>query len=178
MSAHSVISITIGQPSTIVFDAVHDYHRRLEWDTLLRRAYTIDDAPPGKGVVSVCAAKWHLGGLVFATRYVSFSRPTLAAVTLVRPYFIFDMWSASIRHKDLPATGGGPAASELVYTLTLRCRPGWLARPLEAVAIRLFSRETSRRLTALRDFLGDPRTSRGRGVARSPEIPLTADPQP
>ena len=153
MSAHSVISITIGQPSEVVFDAVHDYHRRLEWDTLLRRAYTIDDEPLGKGVVSVCAAKWHLGGLVFATRYVSYSRPKLAAVTLVRPYFIFDMWSASIRHKDLPATGGGPAASELVYTLTLRCRPGWLARPLEAVAIRLFSRETSRRLAALRDYL-------------------------
>ena len=73
--------------------------------------------------------------------------------------------------KDLPAPGGGPVASELVYTLTLRCRPGWLARPLEAVAFRLFSRETSRRLTALRDFLGDPPdvARPGAGGRRSPK---------
>lgn len=153
MTAHNVTSITIERPSQVVFDTVHDYHLRLEWDTLLRRAYTLDDEPPGKGVVSVCAAKWYLGGLAFATRYVSFSRPTLAAVTLVRPYFVFSMWSASIRHKDLPAADGQAPSSELVYTLTLRCRPTRMARPMEAVAIRLFRRETTRRLNALKEYV-------------------------
>lgn len=153
MTAHSVVSITIERPSSVVFDAVHDYHHRLAWDTLLRRAYTLGDEPPGKGVVSVCAAKWHLGGLSFATRYVSFSRPALAAVTLVQPYFVFDVWSASIRHKDVPTDDGQDSSSELVYTMTLRCRPRWVARPMEAVAIRMFRRETARRLIALKKHL-------------------------
>ena len=33
-----------------MFDLVDDYPRRLEWDTLLRRAYTVGDAPPDVGL--------------------------------------------------------------------------------------------------------------------------------
>ncbi|MEI8082560.1 MAG: SRPBCC family protein [Actinomycetes bacterium] len=153
MSAHTVVSITIDQPSGVVFDTVHDYHRRFEWDTMLRTARTIDDATPAKDVVAVCAAKWQFGGLVFATRYVTFRRPTVAAVVLVRPYFVFDRWAASIRHRDLPATGGSGPRSELTYTLTFGCRPRWLAGPLEATAVRLFRRETRRRLVALKRYV-------------------------
>lgn len=156
MTAHSVLSTTIERPSAVVFDAVHDYSRRLEWDTLLRGAYTEGDLPPGIGVVAVCSARWHLSGLTFATRYVTFRRPDLAAVTLVRPSFVFAVWSASIRHRDLPATTGAPASSEVSYTQTLRCRPRWLSRPLEYVAIGMFRRETRRRLRALKQYLEDP----------------------
>lgn len=153
MTAHSVVREVIDRPSSVVFDVVHDYHRRLEWDTLLRRAFTVDDAAPGADVIAVCAAKWRLGGLEFATRYVTFDRPRTAAVTLVRPYFVFSMWSASIRHKDLPASAGKLVRSELTYTLSFRCRPGWLARPLEVVAGWAFEIETRRRLAALRKYV-------------------------
>ncbi|HSP39655.1 MAG TPA: hypothetical protein VLR26_18095 [Frankiaceae bacterium] len=88
------------------FDLIHDYHRRLEWDTLLREAYTIDDAAPDVGVEAVCTARRRLGGFSFRTRYVTFRRPDLAAVVLVgRPPF-FEKWAASIRHvpiADAPA---------------------------------------------------------------------------
>jgi hypothetical protein len=153
MTAHAVVSITIAQSATTVFDAVQDYGIRLDWDTMLRRADIVDGQAVGKGVVAVCSARWYLGGFVFRTRYVSFSRPTLAAVTLVKPYFVFDMWSASIRHRDLPAAQSESARSEVTYTVSLRCRPRWLARPSEAVAIALFRRETKRRLVALKRYL-------------------------
>jgi hypothetical protein len=154
MTAHSVVEVTIERPSEVVFDLVHDYARRLQWDTLLRRAETIGDEPAGKDVVAVCAARWRLGGLVFATRYVSFDRPRVAAVTLVEPYLVFAMWSASIRHKDLPDASSSPAQRSLVtYTMSFRCRPRWLAPVLEPVALQAFRLETRRRLTALKRHL-------------------------
>ncbi len=150
MTAHSVNTIVIDRPAAVVFDTIHDYPNRLAWDTLLRKAYTLDNAPPAAGVVAVCKARWHLGGLTFATRYVTFMRPTLAAVALVKPYFIFEVWSASIRQSDLPS---GMNCSDLTYTLTFRCRPSWLAQPLESIAQRLFDAETKRRLLALKKYL-------------------------
>lgn len=156
MTAHAVVEVTIARSSDTVFDVIHDYHRRLAWDTLLRRAETVADEAPSRDVVAVCAAKWHLGGLVFATRYVTFDRPRVAAVTLVRPYFVFSMWSASIRHKDLPAdpgSGGLYGRSRVVYTMSFRCRPRWLAPVLEPVAVAAFRAETRRRLAALKRYV-------------------------
>ncbi|MGV1037212.1 MAG: SRPBCC family protein [Candidatus Nanopelagicales bacterium] len=153
MTAHFVESITIAKPAATVFDTVHNYPVRTQWDTLLRRAYTVGGARPARDVVTICVAHWYLGGLKFRTRYVTFNRPTLAAVTLVSPYFVFENWSASIRHRDHPIEGPGEPSSELVYTLTFRCRPAALARPLEFVAMRLFRTETRRRLKALKQYL-------------------------
>jgi hypothetical protein len=42
--AHSEISEVIPAPSSAVFDLLHDYKRRLEWDTLLQAAYLEDGA--------------------------------------------------------------------------------------------------------------------------------------
>lgn len=154
MTAHAKVEVTIERPSAVVFDVIHDYSRRLDWDTLLRRAETVGDEPPGRNVVAVCAARWRLGGLVFATRYVSFHRPRVAAVTLVEPYLVFAMWSASIRHRDLPDAGSSQIQRSLVtYTMSFRCRPRWLAPILEPIALRAFRLETSRRLTALKRYL-------------------------
>ncbi len=83
MTAHAVIRQVIPAGREETFDLLHDYPRRLTWDTLLRRAYTVDDAPPGPGVEAVCHARRSLGGLTFRTRYVTFRRPELAAVRLV-----------------------------------------------------------------------------------------------
>ncbi len=147
MSAHAVIERVISAPSAQIFDLVHDYHRRLEWDTLLRAAYTIDDAQPDVGVESVCTARRHLGGFSFRTRYITFRRPDLAAVTLVRPTLMFAAWTASIRHQSVGA------ATLVRYTLTFRCRPAFLARIIEPIAVRAFRIETRRRLAALDRFL-------------------------
>lgn len=148
MPAHAVITTVINQPSEVVFDTIHNYDKRLEWDTLLRRAYVVGPHEPDTGVETVCVAKWHLGGFSFRTRYVSFRRPTLAAVVLVKPYFVFSKWAASIRHKEL-----SPGTSEVVYTLTFNCRPHVLAGFLERCAGWMFEKETARRLSALKRYL-------------------------
>lgn len=144
MSAHTVVrqEMPVGIEET--FDLLHDYPARLTWDTLLRRAETVDGVPPGKGVEAVCRARWSLGGLSFRTRYLTFDRPTLAAVTLVNRPPLFATWVASIRHR--PLDGG---RSEVVYTLSFRCRPAFVARVIEPVALAAFRWETARRLRAL-----------------------------
>ncbi len=147
MTAHLVVTEQMPVPSAAVFDALHDYGRRLEWDTLLRRAEVVGDQPPGPDVETVCTARWLLGGYGFRTRYVTFRRPTLAAVTLTRPVFVFATWAASIRHRD---EDGG---SLLTYTFTFTCRPRLLAPLVEPVARFAFGVETRRRLAALRRFL-------------------------
>jgi polyketide cyclase/dehydrase/lipid transport protein len=149
MTAHAVVRQVVPADVTTAFDLIHDYRRRLTWDTLLRSARTVDDVPPGPGVEAVCAARWYLGGLVFRTRYVTFRRPELAAVQLVGRAPFFATWAASIRHSPLP---GG--TSILVYTLTFRCRPALLAPLLEPVALAAFRQETRRRLRALAAHLG------------------------
>ncbi len=140
------------------FDLVHDYPRRLTWDTLLREAYTVGGVAPAQGVEAVCSARWRLGGLSFRTRYVTFRRPDLAAVALVNRPPLFASWAASIRHRPL-----GEGRSEVVYTLTFTCRPGPVARVLEPVALAAFRWEPRRRLRALATHLGARDRSRPGG---------------
>ena len=144
MTAHAVIRQVVPADAATTFDLVHDYSRRLEWDTLLRRAYTLGDAVPDVGVEAVCTARRRLGGFSFRTRYVTFRRPDLAAVTLVGNPPFFTKWAASIRHRPLD-----DGRSELTYTLTFTCRPAVLARVIEPVALAAFRLETGRRLRAL-----------------------------
>ena len=134
-----------------VFALVHDYERRLEWDTLLREAYVEGGGAAGHGVVTVCTGKWSVGGLRFRTRYVSFEPGKVAAVKLLERALFFDTWAASIRHEPL-ANG----ASRVTYTYNFRARPSWLAFLLEPIMALAFRWETRRRLRALRRAL-EPR---------------------
>lgn len=149
MSAHAVVRQVVPAGVEETFDLVHDYSRRLTWDTLLRSAYTVGDVPPGRGVEAVCTARWRFGSLRFRTRYVTYDRPVLAAVVLVDAPFPFVTWAASIRHRPLSED-----SSELVYTLTFTCRP---ARLVEPVALAVFRWETARRLRAVAAHLAAAR---------------------
>lgn len=149
--AHVVVATTIDAPVDVVFDVVHDYQIRTSWDTLLVSARMANDEAPGVGAIAICASHWYLGALTFQTRYVTFTRPTVAAVTLEKPYFIFSTWSASIRHR--PHGDSPQSASDVTYTLTLRCRPRWLAWALEPIAATAFRIETRRRLGALKRYV-------------------------
>jgi hypothetical protein len=133
---------------TAVFDLVHDYERRLEWDTLLREAFVEGGGAAGRGIVTVCRGRWLIGGLSFRTRYVSFERGVVAAVELLNRPPLFDRWAASIRHHEL-----GSERSRITYTYNFRARPRWLAFLLEPVLAFVFRWETRRRLAALRRAL-------------------------
>ncbi len=146
--AHSEISELIPAPSSAVFDLLHDYARRLEWDTLLQVAYLEDGAKvAAKGVTAVCVGRKSLGGIALKTVYVTFERPTLAAVRMVNSPALFESWAASIRHEDISA-----CESRLTYKFQFTTRPRVLRFALDPLMHRLFVWETRKRLRALKEF--------------------------
>jgi Polyketide cyclase / dehydrase and lipid transport len=160
------VSEVIAATSAEVFDLVHDYARRLEWDTLLRAAY-LDDGHTraAKGATSVCVGRRSLGGIALKTRYVSFDRPKVAAVELVSSPPFFGRWAASIRHVDL-----GERESRITYTYSFTSKPRALRWLFEPIMAWVFRWETRKRLRALRDHFA--RKSRpGRPNAAPIETP-------
>src|SRR5712671_4718837 len=105
------VSEVIPASSTEVFDLVHDYSRRLEWDTLLSAAYLDDGHTKAeKGATSVCVGRRSVGGIAIKTRYVSFDRGKVAAVEMINRPMWFGRWAASIRHQDM-----GEHESKITY---------------------------------------------------------------
>ena len=146
--AHSEISALIPAPSSTVFDLLHDYTRRLEWDTLLQAAYLDDGAKvAAKGVTAVCVGRKSLGSIALKTVYVAFKRPTLAAVKMVNAPAFFQSWAASIRHEDISSH-----ESRLTYKFHFTTQPYFLRFALDPLMERLFAWETRRRLQALKAF--------------------------
>lgn len=147
--AHGEISELLPAPSTVVFDLLHDYQRRLEWDTLLRAAYLDGNyTVAGKGVTSVCVGRRALGGIALRTVYVTFQRPTVAAVKMVNAPAFFGTWAASIHHEDLSAH-----ESRITYKFHFRAKPRLCGFILEPVMKAIFLWETRKRLRALRQYL-------------------------
>lgn len=145
-------SATVSHPmpcsSAVVFELLHDYDRRLEWDTLLREAQlTRGNTVAAKGATSLCVGKPFFGLIGVETRYLTFVPGSIAAVEMInRPPF-FEHFAASIRHED---TADG---SRLTYKLNFTARPRflrWLLHPIMLVALR---HETQKRLVALSEFL-------------------------
>ena len=136
-------------PAADAFDLVHDYDRRLDWDTLLQAAnLTAGYSEARVGAVAICKGRWLIGGLSVESRYVSFCPPFVAAVKMTNRPFPFDRFAATIRHRDI---AGSRSSIEYVYTFTTR--PRCLRRILDPVVGALFRRETRRRLRSLREFL-------------------------
>lgn len=148
---HGSIIETIPASSAAVFQLLHDYDRRLEWDTLLQDARLCDNwHAAALHATSICTGRWFLGGLAFKTEYVSFNPPEVAAVKMLNRPLFFDSFAATIRHRDL---AGGSSTVEYKYSFT--ARPAWLRwflHPCMAVAFRM---ETRKRLRALRRFFSE-----------------------
>jgi hypothetical protein len=146
--AHGKVSEIIPAPSQVVFDLLHDYTRRLEWDTLLQAAYLDDGASAAdKGVTSVCVGRKSLGGLALKTVYVTFDRPKVAAVKMVNAPAFFQSWAASIRHEDI-----SDQESRITYKFHFTTKPAILQFILDPLLELIFVWETRKRLQALQAF--------------------------
>ncbi|MEM9415471.1 MAG: SRPBCC family protein [Planctomycetota bacterium] len=143
-----IVTAQMPAPAAEVFALLHDYDRRLEWDTLLKEArLTQGHTRAQKGATSLCVGKPLFGLIGMETRYIAFREPDMAAVVLInRPPF-FDAFSASIKHRD------NAHGSTAEYTFQFRARPACLRRLLERVMLRALKRETAKRLRALSDHL-------------------------
>jgi hypothetical protein len=152
-----VVREVIPATSAAVFALLHDYDRRLEWDTLLQAAYLTDGYRQAEcGAVTVCQGRRGLGGIALKTRYVSFKPPTVAAVQMVNQPPFFASFAATIRHRDL-----GEERSLVEYIYHFRARPRWLRWVLHPVMQCFFAWETRKRLRALKAFFG---RQHGRGT--------------
>ncbi len=143
-------SITQQMPcsSAEIFALLHDYPRRLEWDTLLSSAaLTQGHLTAGLGATSLCVGKPWLGRIGIETEYVMWREGELAAVRMINQPPFFGSFAASIRHED---TAEGSTAT---YRLTFRAKPVWLRWLLEPVMLRVLRMETRKRLKALAAFL-------------------------
>jgi hypothetical protein len=146
-------SATVSQqmpvPSAEVFGLLHDYGRRLEWDTLLKEArLTRGNTEAGVGATSLCVGKPFFGIFAIETRYVTFDPPNIAAVTLINSPPLFAAFAASIRHED---NAGG---STVTYKLRFTAKPRAISRIIEPIMLKALKAETAKRLQALADFLG------------------------
>ena len=141
--------VEIAASPEAIFDLIHDYSRRLDWDPFLKKAALLNGAQAaGVGVHSICVAKNRLGGLGMETVYVVYDRPGIAAVKMTRGPAILQSFGASIR-QELVASG----TTRVTYKYTLQTRPAWLRWLLTPICRWVFSRETRGRLTELKGFM-------------------------
>ena len=133
---------------------MHDYGRRLEWDSMLSQARLLDGATAATvGVRSRCVGTWKGAFLVLETEYIQFERGRVAAVTLTNRPMFFDRFAATIRHDAI-----GEARSRTTYIYSFRARPRFLAPLLEPIMRRMLGREVHARLRSLRAFVEDGMT--------------------
>jgi hypothetical protein len=129
-----------------VFDLVHDYARRLQWDPFLREARIIGGASEAaSGVTTRCVAH---NGLAMETVYVSFNRPHHAAVKMTAGPAVFGSFAATWSQETVR-----PGVTRVVYQFHLTGRPRWLRWIVDPLLCWVFSCETRRRLVALKKAL-------------------------
>jgi len=139
-------AIEIHASPEAIFDVLHDYGRRLEWDPFLSEACLLDGAlAAGLGVTSRCTARPGFGGLAMETVYVAFDRPRVAAVKMTRGPALLSLFAASIRQDPVDAE-----ATRVTYRFKLSTRPAWLRGVIQPVAEAVFRREVRARLVALK----------------------------
>jgi hypothetical protein len=145
-------SVEIAASPEAVFDLIHNYSRRLEWDPFLKHAALLGGAQIAEvGIHSLCVAKNRLGGLGMETVYVVFDRPRIAAVKMVRGPWMLESFGASLRQDRIEHD-----MTRVTYKYTLQTRPSWLRWLFTPICKWVFSRETHGRLAHLKTFLERP----------------------
>ena len=91
--------ININDSQETIFDYTQDYNNRLSWDTFLKKAELIEGAVnANKGIKAYCVAK---NGLGMETEYVSFNRPKVTAIKMIKGPFLFKSFLGSWTFKEI-----------------------------------------------------------------------------
>ena len=142
-------AIEIRSSAEAIFDLIHDYARRLDWDPFLKEACLLDGArAAGLGVKSRCTARNGFAGLAMESVYVSFDRPRVAAVRMTRGPALLETFAASIRQDEI-----GSGLTRVTYRFNFLTRPGWLRPMMAPIAAALFLKEMRGRLRALKRYV-------------------------
>lgn len=141
-----------------VWAAIHDYTRRLEWDTMLRRV-AVDGQPPSNttpvraGSEITQWSKWSAGGVVMTARYDACQPPSgdndaVATVVMTRGPWFFKHFTA---HAVLKRRLDGGTRCWATYKF--ECRPKLLRAVIKPAVIFMFRRETVARWESLRKYV-------------------------
>jgi len=141
-------SIEIAAPPESVFDLIHDYARRLEWDPFLKEARLLDQPAACIGATCRCVSKNSFGGLIMDAVYVSFDRPNVAAVKMVRGPRILQSFAATLRQEGVPEN-----RTRVTYRYNFETQPRWLRFILTPICTCFFASEVRNRLAHLKRFL-------------------------
>jgi hypothetical protein len=134
-----------------VFDVVHDYQIRLEWDTLLSEAVIVDgSAEAGLGATTLCVGRGRaVAGFEMETVYISFDRPRVAAVKMTRGPWLVGEFAASISHTTLATAD----RSRVTYKFRITGRPNWARGIVDPLLRFVFQRQTRKRLESLKCYI-------------------------
>lgn len=147
-----------------VFEVLHDYDHRAEWDPVLCEAELLDGhRAAGPGAVCRRRSKPHFGGIELESEYVMFHPGALAAVRMTNHPWCLDSFGSCVRHED---TAEGSVAT---YSANFHSRPRWLRWLMEPVMEAVFRHETKKRLEALARQVGGREP-----VAGEPRVPSEA----
>lgn len=154
---HLIETKEILAPPKLVFEAINNYGRRLEWDTLLRNAEVISacgsllplNTPLVAGMIVRSYARWLSGGVVMDTLYTVCEFPNAELVMVKGPWF-FKSFHAKAHLEEMP---DGSVRWHGEYTFT--CRPRALRWIVEPIVTWFFLRETKMRVSGLSQWLKD-----------------------
>ena len=127
-----------------LFALTQDYTRRLEWDSFLKEARLLNGASAAAvGVRAWCVAR--ASGLGMETEYVTLHAPEVAAVKMTRGPWFLQSFAGSWRFETT-----GPGWTRVRFRYHLDAAPKWLRPLLNPILTSIFSRETIKRLQALK----------------------------
>jgi hypothetical protein len=137
-------SVDIHADRTALFALTQDYDHRLSWDPFLKEARLlggVERAAPG--VRAWCAAR---AGWGMETEYVSLQAPEVAAVKMTRGPSFLGRFAGTWRFHEV-----APGVTRVIFRYNLLARPWWLRPLLHPILMAVFSRDTLKRLKALKD---------------------------
>ncbi len=138
------IEVSAGQEE--LFDLTQDYGRRLEWDSYLVEARLLHGA--GHADVDVESYCKNRSGSVMISKYISFNRPKVAAIKMIKGPWILRSFSGAWNVRSI-----SEAQSELIFTYNFELKGGFLGRLLQPIAIFVFRSDMRKRLEAIKLYL-------------------------
>jgi uncharacterized protein YndB with AHSA1/START domain len=131
-------------PADEVFEVLHDYEHRQEWDPVLRETrLTGGLREPKLGAKRHSRAAYQLGNLEVDEEYVTFHPGELAALRMLNHPSFLESFGSCTRHKNTP---GGSVA---IYSANFHTKPKWLRPVMEPLASAWLMFEARRHLNSL-----------------------------
>ena len=114
-SIRFVEKIIINEDTERVFDFTQDYKNRLRWDTFLKKADLMDGAAEANREVKAhCVAT---NGIGMITEYVTFDRPKVTAIKMIKGPYMFATFLGSWTFKEINKT-----QTEVIFLYSFQLR--------------------------------------------------------